>query len=787
MKTKSESIKIATIISYLSLIVSLLSTFFFTPFLLSKVGDDYGVFSLAESITSWLTIVSTAISASFVRFATRESAESDRETKKTNTIFIILMSIISLLSLIVGITIFALFKSGVLQNNSFTSSENSLFEKILILSVVQCSFEIIYSFFSSYVVFKKKFVPIRLVTLISAVLYPVISSILLLFFPHMLIVVLILYATRDIFQILLIIYSFSKLKVKFTKIDKKEFKVLFASVFSFSFFILINAFIDTINSTIDKLLLGFMIGSGVVTIYQLGMSFRIYLTSLSLALSNNYVPIVNDYAVKNDIDSINSLFFKIGFIQSILIWAIIGGFAACGQEFVTLWVGAEKKEVFFVALTLMLNVSFPLCENISIEYQRSLYKHKVRAILYFACALLNFVLTFLLLKFSNLNPFVSCLIGTVLSDFLGVWLIINIYNQKVLKLKVSKLLFGFLVVGSIALLSYFVSVLIGYLFKNQSLLILLIIKGASFLVSYVLFIYFIGFVLCHKAHNFLETLLPASLVKFFDKICFRNYQLFHFKMNKKTFLVSCMVSLILYAGCLISSFTVIGATDYKYDTKRYYIYFGESNFEDTSLILKIDCYMKDMSMQTVEASRIHSVSKKIDEMEDRILSFDAPYNAYGFSFRITYPEHENDWLKTNIFPVKNGMCFYLNFTSLDYYQNSNWFKPSFGLEGFSYYILPTIDLNSESNLNGVNCFGDLKDTFGRLFNNHKEEMKEYSWVDESTGDNIDAKTYLNYIRDKSVPNSRINPYKLICILFGSLLPPICAFPIFYWWKYGREK
>lgn len=484
----SKSISLAVVISYLTMGVSFLTTIFFTPFMLEKVGDDYGVYSFAQSVVSWLMLFSTSFSACYVRYASIEYAKENK-TLKTNTIFAILFFACSALILVIGLTAWSLFFFDVLTIDSFTESENALFKIVFLLSIIQCAITVLMYPFTLPVTFKRKFVPLRLATLISGILYPVISFVVLIFCPSMVCVVLVLFITQDVTQIALIVYSVRRLNYGCAKLARNEISSGIKSILVFSIFILINAIVDTLDSSIDKILLGAIRGASFVTIYQLGMSFQTYMTSLSLVLSGNYVPLINQYGIEGNIKSVNSLFIKVGTFQALIIFLIIGGFFSCGVDFVNWWVGPEKSDVFIVGASLMMSASFPLCENISIEYQRCMNKHKVRAFLYAGLTLVNLLVSTLLLIFvPKLNPIISCLLGTVPTSFISQWLVINIYNKRVLKLDVLGLLKNFIFIVAVCSLcvlgTYLISFSMNDWLSSQSALIRFLVKGIVFVALY---------------------------------------------------------------------------------------------------------------------------------------------------------------------------------------------------------------------------------------------------------------------------------------------------------------
>lgn len=484
-----RSKKFAVVISYLNLFVSLITTVFFIPFLLKKVGDDYGVFSFSESIISWLTILSTTFASCYVRFATIEEKNTGRKPTRTNTIFLLLLFCVSLFALFAGLIILALFMSGVLSLPSFSDSETHLFYWVFFLAVIHSSTEIAISFFSLYTTYERYFVVVRGVLLINAILYPSLSIIALLNGGGMLIVIVVMFATKILLNLLVVLFALIKLHVRFEKIKLTECKPLITEIILFSLFILVETIVETCNISLDKIFLGAMCGAHLVAVYQLGMTYTTYINSISCAMTNNFIPQIHEYAQNGDVDAINSLFTKISTFQLLILTMVVGGYLTCGYEFTLIWVGKENIEVYFIAATLMLAFLFDYSTAISIEYQRSVNKHKFRTVVQLISLLFNFGITgSLLVFFKNVNPIVSCLVGTVFSELVFKTIVLSVYNTVKLKLSYRVIIQRFLILLSIAIFAFLFSQgMLNVMFSSlvDNAFYSFLIKGGFFVIVYI--------------------------------------------------------------------------------------------------------------------------------------------------------------------------------------------------------------------------------------------------------------------------------------------------------------
>ena len=446
-----KHIKIGIILSYLTLIISVLLSIVYTPFLLKHIGQSqYGLLSFVTSITSWFTVLSSALVCSYIRFATRESVKtSDLSARSINSIYFLIFSAISLLILVLGVALFFLMKYVILPNSVYQDSPE-LMNIILILTIISLSSIIISvpgNLFGLYNNWKQKFIVVKSIALLVNVLQPLCTIPFLLLGLDVITVAIIQLVFTIIGIVLHLISSVKLFGFRFSKSLKSLDKSLFKEILIFSSYIILNSVVDQINTSADKTILGFMVDdeAASVAIYQVGMLFRNYLLTLSTSISTSFSTKINQAVVDNDMDRVNSIFRKISKTQIIVILFIVGGFATFGNSFVKLWLGEEYSMSFYVTLILFILSSIPYTENISIEVQRAMNKHKFRAVLYAGVAILNIALTILLVYlFDEQYAIWACLIGTTVAMVAGNWIIINIYNHRVIKLDIKGYLLDFL-------------------------------------------------------------------------------------------------------------------------------------------------------------------------------------------------------------------------------------------------------------------------------------------------------------------------------------------------------
>lgn len=428
--SEESNIQLGIAISYIALFVSAIGAFVVTPRILENLGDrQYGLFSFANSITAWLTVITSALAASYIKFASQYKKEHD-DVGVVNSAYlrIFAFSALGLFALIVG-AIGIMYACG-FELGQYTSEENRMIFILIIISGANVALNVMFSVFNNFLNYRKQFIFIRTLALVISFLTFALNLIFSFVTKNVLSISIVAAAMTAVSSLITIIYAFRKEKMTFTHLKRKESSPLVRSIIIFSGFILLNAIVDRINGELDKTLLGIMVNAESVTDYTLSRYLTTYFMTLSVAISSTYIPKIHELVAADNKEGLSALFLKICRSQMIVMFLVGGGFYAVGLEFMNLWLGAEKEYIYYYALVPLSLDMFALTVNACIEIQRAMNKHKFRAVLYVGLATVNVAISILLIRILPPGYQIwGAFIGTAFSVVFGNIIILNIYNK----------------------------------------------------------------------------------------------------------------------------------------------------------------------------------------------------------------------------------------------------------------------------------------------------------------------------------------------------------------------
>lgn len=434
--SSSKQRKAGVILQYLQMSLSILISFIYTPIMLRILGDnEYGIYSVSNSIISYLSLLSLGLGASYIRFYYMyKKTGEDEKVKSLNGMYLTVFMVIGAVALIAGLILSA--NVSIFYNDSYTENELHIARVLMIFLSINLAISFPSSVFTSYISSQEKFIWQKVINMATTVLSPA-SNIILLYLGYGSIGMVVTTTTISIIVMLLNIwFCFKKLDMKIS-LKKFDWR-LFKDIFVFSIFIAINQIIDQINWQTDKIILGKVATGSAVAIYTIGANINSMFTSFSTAISGVFSPKVNMIVQANDSDmdeQLTNLFIRVGRVQWFLLSLILTGFIFFGQYFVIRWAGDKYSESYYVALLLMSPAIIALCQNIGIEIQRAKNKHQFRSIVYLFMALINVGIS---IWFAHLWGVIGVAIGTTISLVVANGLIMNIYYQKAIGINVIK-------------------------------------------------------------------------------------------------------------------------------------------------------------------------------------------------------------------------------------------------------------------------------------------------------------------------------------------------------------
>ncbi len=431
MSEKSQ-IKSGIVLSYINLIVGNLIPLFYTPIMLRILGqNEYGLYSLATSVTSYLSLMSLGIGSAVVRYLVKFRTQGDTEGEsKMLGLFSCIFYGISILSLIAGIVI--AFNLDLIYGAALTPSELSKIKILTILITLNTAISFAFTVYSSVVIAHERFIFQQVINIITTILPAFINIVVLLLGFASIGLAIASISLTIVANVVKIVYCHNVLKIKPIYHDMPTY--LLKELLSFSFFIFLVNITNVLHSATDKVIIGAYLGTAATAIYNIGLTFRNIVQSLSTSISSILVPKVTSLVDKNATkEELSEIFVRVGRLQFILVGLAVGGFCAFGKAFVTFYAGNDYAHSYYVAILLMIPMVVPLIQNVGVSIINALNKHQFRSIVTLITAILNVITTIWLVQSWGI---IGAAFTTFSCNIIGSVLLMNWYYYKKIGLNI---------------------------------------------------------------------------------------------------------------------------------------------------------------------------------------------------------------------------------------------------------------------------------------------------------------------------------------------------------------
>ena len=431
---KVNELKIGAILSYVLLGLKTIEGIVFTPFLTKCLGQrEYGLYSLVASIIGYLTVLDFGFGNAIIIYTTRYKTKNEKEKEyKLNGMFTIIYTIIGIIAAGIGILLYQNVEA--MFGSTMTAYEIEKAKIMLLILTLNLAITFPFTIFSSIITAYEKFVFAKLINIFRTILTPIIMVALLLYGYKSVALVIVTTAVNVICLLINAVYCFKKLKIKI-HFGKFDFSLL-KEISIYSFFIFLGIIMDKINWNLDQFILGAIVGTTAVAIYNVASQFSTIYQSFSTAISGVMLPkITKMISSKATNEEISDIFIRTGRIQYIIMGLVITGFIIFGMPFITSFFGEQYYQSYYIACILMIPVTIPLIQNVGISIMQAKNMHKFRTISYLLIAIGNVIISIPLAK---LYSGVGAAIGTAISLIIGAIITMNIYYYKRVHINIPK-------------------------------------------------------------------------------------------------------------------------------------------------------------------------------------------------------------------------------------------------------------------------------------------------------------------------------------------------------------
>lgn len=423
------------ILSYAQIFLHIVISLLYTPIMLRLLGQsEYGLYNTVASTISMLGILNLGFNAGYIRYYAKYKKNKDNESiYKLNGLFFTIFLIIGLIALLCGL--FLTFNLNYVFADGLTTEEYATARILMFILTINLAISFVMGVFKNIISAHEKFILLKLLTILTTILSPLVTLPLLLLGYKSIALVAVTFGLNVLADLVYVYYVFVKLKNKF--IFKNFEKGLFASLFAYTWFIALNLIVDQLNWNVAKFLLGRIKGTVAVAIYSVGYALYSYYMTFSTAISGIFSPrihkIVNETSSVQLKEKLTNLFIKVGRLQFLFLGLLATGIVFFGKPFIYFWAGEGYDNSYNVSVLLVLSSTIAFIQTIGIEMQRAQNRHKFRSVVYLCMALFNLGISIFLI---NLYGAVGAVIGTAISLLLANGLVMNIYYHKQCNLNV---------------------------------------------------------------------------------------------------------------------------------------------------------------------------------------------------------------------------------------------------------------------------------------------------------------------------------------------------------------
>lgn len=430
---KINELKIGSIMTYINLIISTIIPLLYTPIMLRILGQaEYGLYSLSNSVISYLSLLNFGFGTAIIRFISKFRVEGNHE--KIEGVTGLILSIYGIIAIIVCVIGFSLTKgTGLFFGTGLTTNEIQRLKVLMIIMTISTALSFPVSILSSVAVAYEKYIFRKMVDMVATIAAPILNLVVLFMGYASVGLAMIGLMTQIIYGVIFIWYCKQKLNVV-PRFKNMPFYMI-KEILGFSIYIFASSIIDMLYWATDKVLIGAMLGTVAVAVYNIGGTFTAMLQNMSSAISGVFGTRVNIMVFENQpIEKLSELLIRIGRLQYYVVSLILSGYIVFGQIFINIWAGKDYSQAYMIGLLTMLPLAVPLIQNIAFTVITAQNKLKFRTIVYAIIAILNVIGTIVVMPKFGIIGAATC---TAMAFIVGNGILMNWYYLKIIKLDIK--------------------------------------------------------------------------------------------------------------------------------------------------------------------------------------------------------------------------------------------------------------------------------------------------------------------------------------------------------------
>ena len=436
MNQEKSQLKTGVILGYINMLVGNLIPVFYTPIMLELLGQsEYGLYKLASSAASYLSLATFGIGSAVTRYLIKSRVEEGKEAEeRIFGLFNIIFQIIAVITCVAG-TLIAI-NLDFFYSKSLTTLELQRMKLLVLILTVNTAIGFSASSYNAVVSSHERYLFLQIINIISTCVSPILN-IIVLYLGYASVGMTISSLVLNIFvRIIYIAYVRRILDIR--PIYHNMLTKLVKEILVFSFWVFLSTIVSQLYNSTDTMIIGAIpkLATVGVAVYNVGGVFNHMVFSLAQAVSSLFTPRANRLAFAGASNAeLTDFCIRIGRYQCFVISLACSGFVAFGRQFITWYVGTDYMDAYWVAILMMIPACIPLVQSAALSIIQAQNKHQFRSVVYLIIAIANVIGTYILV---HSHGIVGAAFVSGLSTLAGQGVAMNWYYWKQIKLDIPR-------------------------------------------------------------------------------------------------------------------------------------------------------------------------------------------------------------------------------------------------------------------------------------------------------------------------------------------------------------
>lgn len=418
-QARARQRRIGGLLAYVQIALNIVTALAYTPFMVRTLGQaDYGLFSIAGAMASYLVILDMGLADSVVRRLVGLHGKNDRQGEQA--------FLGAMLSLYGGLAVLVLLAAGVailcvpsLFGSTMAHDALRTLQLMLVPLGISTAAVVAGNPMNATLVAHERFVFLRVLEMVTVVLVTMANVAALLLGGGALAVVVVasIGAVSATAAKWLMVRQGLGLHLALKRVERAQI----VDMSSYAAPIFVSMLVEQIFWKLDNILIGARLGAAAVAVYAIGVMFNKYFMAFATAISRVMMPdLVRRIDAGSEATALTARLVEVSRWQALVVMLVLSGLFLFGQHFIRTWMGAGYEVSYWVLVCTLGPYALELIGNVRNVVLQVKGLYWWRAAIFLMAALLNIPATLWAMRHWGIVGAAACTGVGILLAYMGV-------------------------------------------------------------------------------------------------------------------------------------------------------------------------------------------------------------------------------------------------------------------------------------------------------------------------------------------------------------------------------